>query len=119
MIVVLIISVVAVVVLFSVNNKLKQARDARRRSDILEIRIGLEQYYSEQDSFPTSLRFNNQPLVGPSGQVYLPGVHPDPVNKDPYLFTYWASPSGSPQSYILCAYRLESQSGSFCVQNVE
>lgn len=119
LIVLSIISVVAVVVSFSVINTLKQARDARRRSDILEIRIGLERYYGEQDAFPASLEFTNQPLVGPAGQVYLPNVHPDPVNRDPYLFTYWASPSASWQSYTLCAYRLESQSGSFCVQSVE
>lgn len=103
-----------------IGNKLKQARDADRQTDILEVRIGLEQYYIHESRYPDSLVFNGQPLTSVDGQqIFLPRVQQDPLNRDPYLYIYNATPSGSATAYDLCAYRLESQGVSFCVHNLQ
>lgn len=117
LVVIVIIASVSVIGIFIIGAKIKQARDARRRSDLSEIRVGLEQYYSEQSVYPANLAFNDQPLTGPAGQIYLPRVHHDPINTGSYLYAYLATPSASPQSYSLCA-QLESQAEPFCLSNV-
>ena len=123
LIVISIISVISAGGLFMVGNKIKQARDSDRRVDIYEIRLGLEQYFIGQDVYPDSLSFNTQPLTSPDGQqIYLPRVHRDIVNKDPYLYVYNATPSGSAKTYDLCAYRLEvpkTPNESFCLHQMQ
>lgn len=120
LVVMTIIGILAASGVFMIGSKIKQARDSDRRVDIYEIRLGLEQYFDDQHHYPDSLVFNTQPLTSPDGQqIYLPRVHHDYLNRDPYLYTYNASPAGSPTSYDLCAYRLESAPGSFCLHEMQ
>lgn len=123
LIVVSIIGLLSAGGLFAIGSKIKSARDSQRRIDIYEIRIGLEQYLIDHNHYPLSLAFNNQPLTSDDGnKVYLGFVHQDPLNRDPYLYTYNASPAGSPASYDLCAYRLEvpkTPNESFCLHQMQ
>lgn len=120
LIVITIIGVLSAVVVFAVGSKLKQARDADRETDLHEIRIGLEQYFLHESRYPDALVFNTQPLTSADGsQIFLPRVHHDPVNVDPYLYVYNATPSGDATSYDLCAWRLEAKKASFCVRNLQ
>lgn len=120
LIVIAIIGILSTMGVFAIGNKIKLARDADRRTDIYEIRLGLEQYRLDQFKYPDSLSFNTQPLTNPSGQViYLPRVHRDPINKDPYLYLYNATPSGNASTYDLCAYRFEAESKSFCLHQLQ
>lgn len=123
LIVMAIISVMAALGLFMIGSKIKLARDSDRRVDIYEIRLGLEQYHIDQNAYPDSLIFNTQPLTSPDGQqIYLPRVHHDLLNKDPFLYVYNASPSGSAKTYDLCAYRLEAPkypNESFCLHQMQ
>lgn len=121
LIVVSVIAFLSLLSLFAIGNKIKQARDADRRTDIYEIRLGLEQYFINQVRYPDSLVFNTQPLASPDGQqIFLPRVHHDPLNRDPYLYIYNATPAGMANSYDLCAYRLEtSAGGAWCLHNLQ
>lgn len=105
---------------FSIGNKLKQARDADRRTDIYEIRLGLEQYFIDNNRYPDALLFDRQPLTNDSGDItYLPRVHSDPLNRNPYLYTYDATPPGAADSYLLCANQLEAEENAFCLNNLQ
>lgn len=123
LIVITIIGILAGSGVFMIGSKLKQARDSDRRVDIYEIQLGLEQYFNDQNVYPDSLAFNTQPLTSPDGQqIFLPRVHHDIINKDPYLYVYNATPSGSAQTYDICAYRLEaprSPNESFCLHQLQ
>lgn len=123
LIVVSIIAILSVGGLFAIGSKIKSARDSQRRIDIYEIRIGLEQYLIDHNHYPLSLTFRDQPLVSDDGQkIYLTRVHQDPLGRDPYLYTYNASPAGTPTSYDLCAYRLEVPKvprESFCLHQMQ
>ena len=119
LIVIAIVGTLATMVLFAVGGKVKRARDATRRNDISEIRVALEQYLAENGVLPTPFPFANQQMVGVNGQAYLRVVHQDPIGRDPYLYTYWATPAGSPVSYTVCANRLEGDAGSYCLSTLQ
>lgn len=123
LIVITIIGILSTAGMFMVGNKLKSARDADRQTDIYEIRLGLEQYFNDQDHYPVSLTFDTQPLTNPDGQqIFIPRVHQDILNRDPYLYTYNASPAAEPVTYDLCAYRLEvprTAERSFCLHQMQ
>lgn len=123
LIVISIIGILSAGGMFAIGNKIKLARDSDRRVDIYEIRLGVEQYFIDQGVYPDSLSFNTQPLTSPDGQqIFLPRVHHDPLNRDPYLYVYNATPSGSANSYDLCAYRLEVPKipgESFCLHQMQ
>ena len=119
LIVISIIAFLSLLGFFAIGNKIKQARDADRQTDLYEIRIGLEQYYIHEIKYPDALTFSNQPLKSIDGQqIFLDRIHKDPVNLDPYRYTYIATPSGMPAAYTLCA-RYESKAGSFCLHNLQ
>lgn len=116
--------VVAIVALLSslgavtVSKQRKKANDARRRADIHELQVALEGYYTDHQRYPDQLIFNGQPLTSVDGQtIYLGKVPRDPKNVNPYLYVYNATPSGQAASYDICAYRLETVTGSFCLTN--
>lgn len=120
LIVIAVIGLLSASGVFMIGSKIKQARDADRKTDMFEIRIGLEQFFLQEYRYPDALAFNGQPLTSVDGQeVFLPRVHQDPVGRDPYLYVYNATPSGAAASYDVCAYRLETSRGSFCLHNLQ
>lgn len=54
LVVIAIISVLAAIVLASVNGYMVKARDARRKADLRNIALALEMYYANYGSYPTT-----------------------------------------------------------------
>lgn len=116
--VIAIVGVLSVVGFINVPKQIKKSHDAKRKTDIHELQVALESYFVDSQSYPAALPAKGLPLTSPDGQtVYLSKMPADPVTRDPYLYTYWATPAATPSTYIICAYRLETQSGSFCLTN--
>lgn len=113
-----IVGILSSAALFNVPRQIKKSHDAKRKSDIHELQVALESYFTDNQKYPVSLPAKGLLLTSPDGQtVYLSKMPADPVTRDPYLYTYWATPAATPSTYIICAYRLETQSGSFCLTN--
>jgi prepilin-type N-terminal cleavage/methylation domain-containing protein len=76
LVVISIVALLSSVVVASTNNARQKSRDARRISDIKQIRIALELYYDVNGQYPAA-------IGGPSGSVlvsggYLPAIPTDP-----------------------------------------
>jgi type II secretion system protein G len=106
LVVIAIIGILSSVVLASLNTARNKARDARRVSDIRQIQLALEVYYSDNNNYPTGLTVAN--LVTPG---YLPVLPTDPVTGAGY--SYAALGSGATcSSYHLGATLEETTSSS-------
>jgi len=106
LVVIAIIGILSSVVLASLNTARVKARDARRISDIRQIQLALEVYYSDNNNYPTGLTVAN--LVTPG---YLPVLPTDPVTGAGY--SYAALGSGATcSSYHLGATLEETTSSS-------
>jgi len=80
LVVIAIIGILSSVVLASLNSARLKSRDARRISDIAQIKIALEVYFDANDSaYPTDLA----DLITPG---YLPVVPTDPVTGSAYQY---------------------------------
>lgn len=127
LIVIAIIAMLSSLGMITVGSQRKKANDARRRTDIHQLQVALEGYYTDHQRYPDQLIFNGQPLASADGQtIYLRSVPRDPKNVDPNLYVYNASPPGQPKtSYDICAYELEAvpddrtpgKDESFCLTN--
>jgi prepilin-type N-terminal cleavage/methylation domain-containing protein len=116
--VIAIVGLLSVMGFINVPRQIKKSHDAKRKTDIHEMQVALESYFVDSQSYPATLPAKGLPLTSPDGQtVYLNRMPADPLTRDPYLYTYWATPAATPETYIVCAYRLETQSGSFCLTN--
>ena len=119
--VLLVISIVGLLssaVFVGVSRQIKKSHDAKRKTDVHELQVGLELYFTDNQLYPVTLPAKGLPLTSPDGQaVYLNKMPADPVARDPYLYPYWATPAATPSTYIICSYRLETQTGSFCLTN--
>lgn len=71
--------------------------DARRKSDIEQIRIALESYRNNNSSYPTNLTKLKKDSFN---RVYLIEIPVDPKNKTPY--DYKAIPQNCNESTIFC-----------------
>ncbi len=108
-----IVAVLSVIGTVSYNSINKRSRDAKRRSDLEQVRSALELYRSDKASYPgSSASFvaltgldtgdGNGPLV----PTYLPSIPADPKNTAAIPVSYYYSPLGvGPPyySYCLCA----------------
>lgn len=79
----------------------KQQRDAQRSSAISNIGMGLIDYYQDQKTYPSASTFQNMfNAIKPYLKV---ATRPDdPINKDPYVYTYQLNADGS--DYTLSFY---------------
>lgn len=82
----------------------KSARDAKRKSDLEQIRAALEMYSTNNNTYPVGAWDNLSSLISPV--TYLQSLPADPKNP---TYTYYYSSSGS--DYVLGTY-LETGSGS-------
>lgn len=67
--------------------KLKQARDTKRKSDLVQIQAALEFYRSDQGSYPTSIPSCGTPLTV-AGTTYMKSVPCDPRNSGDHTYKY-------------------------------
>lgn len=79
MVVIAIISLLAVVVAAGISDGPKRARDARRKGDMRSIKVALEAYFSDNQSYPVittlSPASDLEPILSPR---YIPEVPSDP-----------------------------------------
>jgi general secretion pathway protein G len=89
----------------------KQARDAKRKADLENIRAALEMYRSNNSYYPSSLNI----LVN----QYLSTLPVDPLSAQAYAYVYSPLPGGCSNNctdYTLGSY-LETGSGAVCLSN--
>ncbi|MGA3292120.1 MAG: type II secretion system protein [Candidatus Microgenomates bacterium] len=110
LVVISIIGILLALSVFGLQGARQSARDARRKSDLEEIRSGLEIYKADCDSYPAAL---SSQLVGtvddPSSacstkNTYISHVPTDPVTSDSYpYYPVLASDGVTYNKYTLCA----------------
>lgn len=83
------LSAIAIVVFTNIN---KNARDAKRQSDLKTIQSGLEQYHADQGVYPATLPAVGNSLTDGGSRIYLNKIPGDPIGSQPYL--YRALPAG-------------------------
>ena len=118
LVVIAIIGILVSVATVSYTTIQKRSRDSRRMTDMKAVQNAFEQYYGDNNMYPTDC------LLSP---VYLPSGFPiDPKNSDPYVYT-----SSCTAGYCYCA-RLEMGGGNatnatctfgsgsfYCVKNLQ
>ena len=111
-------------VFVGISRQIKKSHDAKRKTDIHELQVALELYFTDNQRYPDQLIFNGQPLTSADGQtIYLNSIPRDPKNVNPSLYVYNATPSGQASGYDICAYKLEAVTEnpagdeSFCLTN--
>jgi prepilin-type N-terminal cleavage/methylation domain-containing protein len=128
LVVISIIALISSVVMFAVNSARIKARDAKRKSDVLQIQKALELYYANNNAYPLSATggtawslsnsatdWNNLQTSMSSVLSRLP-VDPrqtagDPLNGPAFAYSYWSG-SGffncTAGQYYIIVYKLES-----------
>ncbi len=126
LVVIAIIGLLATIVLVSVNKAREKARDSRRKSDIRQMMLALEMYYSDKGKYPASGGAGS-PSSGWSnssdgswdtlqskldGYINLPG---DPKNETggwprsgKYNYCFYSLNYGCRQQWYMLVYKLEN-----------
>ncbi|MCS7093375.1 MAG: type II secretion system GspH family protein [Patescibacteria group bacterium] len=63
-------------------NSLKKARDARRKSDLEQIKKALELYYEDKGGYPQTLTFGSELKDPATGKIYMSRLPTDPISPD-------------------------------------
>lgn len=93
-----IIAILSAIGLVAYGTFLKNARDAKRQSDLKFIQSALEQYHADKFSYPESLDI----LTSSDGKVYINQIPKDPTGND-YLYTKTGCGTGEKLDYCLGA----------------
>lgn len=110
MTVIAIIGILSATIFVGFESSRKRARDSRRITDVDQIALGLEMYYTRCRSYPATLtgsavaQASGSSCAGTPGvplSTYLPTVPNDPTNTDPYLYVYGVATDG--KSYVVRA----------------
>jgi general secretion pathway protein G len=104
LVVVTIISLMASVAAVSYSRFIKQSRDARRKTDIEQIRAAIELYRNFKGVYPASLAFDGTGTVEDGATKYMTKVPSDPLYTGPLATTYSYASADPFQTYVLCAY---------------
>lgn len=113
LIVVTIISLLVSVAAFSYSQFVKQSRDAKRKTDIEQIRASIEMYKSFNNVYPTpdtvspnnGMPFGTGSITDASGATYISKLPTDP--KSAGGLTYYYTTTSDYLDYTICAH-LES-----------
>lgn len=95
---------------FSIANR--NARDAKRKADLEQVRAALEIYRSDNTSYPASGDFAT--MIGVIASYTTSANVADPKDTVPYVYTYTQAGSGT--SYTLCA-TLENTGAAYCLNS--
>ena len=124
LVVIAIIGILSTLSVVSLNSARAKSRDARRLSDIKQIRTALDMYYDASSTYPTtsctstplgtgncacltSVGWTNTSTTNCTGTIFMQKVPSDPLSSGAY--TYTSTSSG--QSYEI-VYKLEANSGN-------
>ncbi len=103
LVVIAIIGVLASVVLASLNSARAKARDARRKSDMNQLKLALEFYYDSNNAYPSigsdGSGYYLDGLAGPLAP-YLGTMPVDPLGSSWHIYQYVRGPAGE-NSYAL------------------
>ena len=122
LVVIAIIGILSTLSVVSLNSARAKARDARRLSDIKQIRTALDMYYDASSTYPTtsctstplgtgncacltSVGWTNTSTTNCTGTIFMQKVPSDPLSSGTYVYT------SSGQSYEI-VYKLEANSGN-------
>lgn len=89
-----IIAILSAIGLITFNIFIKNARDAKRQSDLKTIQSALEQYHADQKYYPLNSQVTPGSPLSAGGRTYLAKVPNDP--KGSPVYSYIASPTGPP-----------------------
>jgi general secretion pathway protein G len=95
---------------FSIANR--NARDAKRKADLEQVRAALEIYRSDNTSYPASANFDT--MIGVIASYTTSANVADPKGTAPYVYRYTQAGSGA--SYTLCA-TLENTGTDYCLNS--
>lgn len=109
LVVVTIISLLASIAAVSYSRFIKQSRDARRKTDIEQIRAAIELYRNFNGAYPASITFDGTGTISDGTTTYMSKVTNDPLSNGPLENTYYYTSPGPPadptyQDYTICAY---------------
>lgn len=76
-----------------------KARDARRKAHIEQLHKGVEQFYTEENEYPTAATYADLQTILASKYLRRITDVKDPLNRDEYV--YWFE--GTTASYCICA----------------
>jgi len=90
-----IIAVLVGISAVSYSSYVKSARDARRKTDLEQIRSALEMYRSDNGYYPSGSGATATSLTVLTGSPkYLGSIPSDPLSSQSYSYQYTASPAG-------------------------
>jgi len=102
LVVVTIISLLASIAAVSYSQFVKQGRDARRKTDIEQIRAAIEMYRNFKGVYPTpGMVFGTDSIVYGT-TTYMSKIPNDPMSTGASSYTYYYT--ATDQDYELCAY---------------
>jgi type II secretion system protein G len=96
LIVIVIIGILALLIIPNITSAPKKARDTKRKTDVTTLRKGLEEYFVNNNVYPTALT----DLTTGSAPI-VKTLPTDPKNASPYLYTY--TPANTNTTYTLTA----------------
>lgn len=110
-----IIAILTVIGVVSYTALTKRSRDAKRKSDLEQVRSALDMYRSDNGFYPpTSTTFDTLDTLSNSlVPTYAPSIPTDPKSTSTNTIPYYFEVIGTPPnfySYCICA-ELESESG--------
>lgn len=105
LIVIVIIGILALLIIPNITSAPKKARDTKRKTDITTVRKGLEEYFVDNNSYPTQL---SDLTVGTA--PIMKTIPTDPKNTGAYVYTY--VPANSNTTYTLSACLENDQDNS-------
>ncbi len=119
LVVIAIIGILSTLSVVALNSARAKSRDARRLSDIKQIRTALDMYYDSSSTYPvscpalgtgncaclTSVGWTNTSTTNCTGTIFMQKVPSDPLSSGTYVYT------SSGQSYEI-VYKLEANSGN-------
>jgi general secretion pathway protein G len=101
------LAIVLLAVFRNFNTDLGKAKDAQRKDDLNNIKLAMEDYYSDHNSYPPPELL--QDCDGPAMQPYLKEVPCDPVTGEPYLYLPDLISSTGIHAYRVLSYLSSSQ----------
>jgi len=113
MVVILILGLLATIVVQSLRGATDKAKRVKAQADIAELKTGLDRYYLDAGSYPTSDQGLQSLVAAPSGgQVpanYESGGYLQSIPKDPWGNPYFYQSDGN--SYVLKSYGADGVEG--------
>jgi type II secretion system protein G len=101
LIVIVIIGILALLILPNITSAPKKARDTKRKTDILAIQKGLEEYFVNNNVYPDTQALMITDLQAGTAPI-MKAVPTDPTNVAPYVYTYVAANTDTTYTLSAC-----------------